>query len=214
MAETTIDSIVLDVKSAVQTYEKKGEEIKTLVLESVGDLSGALLTLVNTVAAEIKEIPEVATILRYVPKFVAFAHTLTVPGSEKKTLVMKGLHGLTQVLAKQDIITDALRGEIDTFIDSVVPISIDTTLDVVKGRVTFASIAQSVASNPQAIASVVETSIRCCSGFLCRGIKKGTFDAAASTLTNTIQTAASIAVSTTNKSTEIASETISKTEVV
>lgn len=186
-------SIAVDVKDAIVEVEKKVEDVKEAVLGSVGDLSGALLALVNTVGSEIKDVPEVAAILRYVPQFVAVVHTLSVPGSEKKALVLKGLHSLTAFLAEQKTITDAVRGEMDTFIDTVVPISIDTTLDVVKGRVTFASVAQTVAANPQAVAAVVATSVRCCSGFFCRGVKKEALDKAAATVTAAIQTSAAIA---------------------
>lgn len=191
--ESAAIAVTVEVKEAIVEAEKKIEAVKEEVLESVGDLSGALLALVNTVGAEIKEIPEVAAILRYVPKFVAVVHTLSVPGSEKKTLVLKGLHGLTSLLAEQKTITVAVRDEMDTFIDAVVPISVDTTLDVVKGRVTFASVAQSVAANPNAVAAVVTTSLKCCSGFFCRGAKKQTLDAAAAVVTTTLQTAASVA---------------------
>lgn len=156
VSETT-EKVVVDVQEAVQ-----GATQNTVT----EDLSGALMHLVTQMADEIKEIPDVAAILRQVPKCVSVVHTLPVPGSEKKDMVLRALRSLAGILADKKVITDVQHGEMLTFIDIVVPVSIDTTLDVVKGRVSFSTLKQAVVSNPQAVASVVETSIKCCIGFI------------------------------------------------
>jgi hypothetical protein len=137
-----------------------------------GDLSGALLVLVNTLGDEIKDLSDVAGILRYVPKFVSAVHTLAVPGSEKKALVLKGLHALTAVLVEKKVLTDTKQAEFDAFIDTVVPVSIESTMDVVKGTVTFAAIEHTLAANKNAVGSVIATSLNCCGGFFSRWAKK------------------------------------------
>jgi hypothetical protein len=209
-----IESATVAVAVAVTEVEKKVEEVKETVLKSVGDVSGALLSLVESVGAEIKDIPEVASLLKYVPRFISVVQTLTVPGSEKKTLVLSALHALVHLLVEEHKVLKAeLKAEADRFIDTVIPVSIDTTMDIVKGRITVASVAQTLASNPQAVATVVETSVRCCSALFCRGAKKTSLDSAAAALTTTLQTAAVVTASVT-ASGEKTSEPEAKTEAV
>lgn len=207
-----IESAAIAVENVVEDVEKKIEEVKDVVLESVGDLSGALLALVQSVATEVKEIPEVAALLKYVPRFISVVQTLAVPGSEKKVLVLRALHALVGLLAENpNVLSKDMRAEADRFIDTVVPVSIDTTMDIVKGRITVASVAQTLASNPQAVATVVETSVRCCSALFCRGAKKEVLQSVTGTLTTTLQTAAAVTASVTN-TTESATEQAPKIE--
>jgi hypothetical protein len=135
-------------------------------------LPDCLDAVIDKVVADISEIPEVAAILRHVPKFVAAAHTLTVPGPEKRTLVLKALHVLVEKLQAANKISAEFRGELDAFLDATVPVSIDTLLDVVKGRVTFDSLIQQAAANPEAVVAVAATALTCCTGLFKTLIKK------------------------------------------
>ncbi len=150
---------------AIETVAVKIEAVKETVLKTVGDLSGALLVLVDKMASEIAEIPEVAAILRHVPKFVSAVHTLTVPGPEKRDLVLKALRALSGKLQDSNKITAEFRAQLDDFITITVPVTIDTLLDVVKGRVSFESIVQQAVANPAAVATVLSATITCCTGF-------------------------------------------------
>ena len=93
--------------------------------------------LVLTLVAEITTIQEAQQIIPYIPKFAAVVHGLAIPGSEKKAVVITGLHTLVDELVAADKLSAAIKSDVDRFIDTVVPITIDTMIDVVKGAFDF-----------------------------------------------------------------------------
>ncbi len=114
-------------------------------------------SLITTILTEIVEIPGSQAILRYVPRFIAYANTLSVPGADKRAIVMRGLHELVQALRQADKITADMQTELDQFIDLTVPVTIDAILDVAAGRVEI--------KKPATVAEVVPK-VNCILGFL------------------------------------------------
>lgn len=92
-------------------------------------------SLIQTLLSQITEIPSVQIIVPYVPQFVVYANTLTIPGAEKQATVLRGLHELTLALRQADKITMDLQTELDQFIDITVPSIIEGILAVAADRV-------------------------------------------------------------------------------
>ena len=101
-------------------------------------------SLIQTILAEIVDIPTAQSIVKYVPRFVAFANTLSVPGAEKRAVVLRGLHELVQALKQAEKISVELQTEMDNCIDTIVPPMIDAILDVASGRVSIPVILQQI----------------------------------------------------------------------
>ena len=145
--------------------DAKDVMIETVAVAIVGKnvLPDCLVAVIDKAVADITDVPEVSEILRHVPKFISAVHTLAdKPGAEKRTLVLQGLHALAEKLQDANKISAEFRAQLDAFVDATVPVSIDAVLDIVKGRVTFESLAQKVIADPV----VVSTALTCCLGFL------------------------------------------------
>jgi hypothetical protein len=135
---------VADVKQVVAEVTNAGEgieavhQVEQIVQETLMDLSGTPIpALLQTLAAEVKEFSSHCDILRYVAPLASAVRGVTVPGPQKKALVIKGLHEFTSVLATNGKISQEMKESMDIFIDMAGPISIDSIMDVAKGKVDF-----------------------------------------------------------------------------
>jgi hypothetical protein len=94
-------------------------------------------SLMKTLIEQASAFTSSADILRYVPQFVAAAQSLTVPGIEKRTIVIKGLHDFAAALAEAGHIQKEVQAAVDELIDLAAPVAIDAILDVARGKVSF-----------------------------------------------------------------------------
>lgn len=88
-------------------------------------------TLIQTI---LKEVPETVTtthILQVVPRFIQEAQAMTVPGADKKAMVLKALHDLVDTLKESP--------EMHAFVDVAIAPTIDMLIDVAKGRVSLSA---------------------------------------------------------------------------
>jgi hypothetical protein len=104
-------------------------------------------SLIKTLAERATAFSSSADILRYVPQFVAAAQSLTVPGTEKRTIVMKALHDFIAVLADAGHIQKDTQADIDALVDLAAPVAIDAILDVARGKVSFTAVATSTTTS-------------------------------------------------------------------
>lgn len=90
--------------------------------------------LVATLVSEIQTFEGAPQLIALVPRFAAVVNGLRIPGGEKKAAVLVGLHTLTAELAKADKVTASLQAELDAFIDTVMPVTVDTLIAVARGE--------------------------------------------------------------------------------
>ena len=93
------------------------------------------ISLIKRISEEVSSFTSPADIVRIIPQFVAAAQILTVPGVEKRALVLKCLHSLVENLVESGKIAVESKDEISGLINLVGPVAIDAILDVVRGRV-------------------------------------------------------------------------------
>ena len=89
--------------------------------------------LVDVLMKEIAAVDAVPQIIPYIPKFASHVNSLAIPGGEKKVTVIAGLHTLADALLAAGKIAADLKTELDTFIDTVVPVTVDTVIMVARG---------------------------------------------------------------------------------
>ncbi len=135
---------VADIKAVVADVENVGEaleavnKVEVILQETLVDLSGTPIpALLQSMASGVGEFASQSDILRYVAPLASAVHGLTVPGSQKKALVIKGLHEFTNVLEQNGKITKEMKESVNIFIDIAGPVSIDSIMDVAKGKVDF-----------------------------------------------------------------------------
>ena len=160
VATVSAQEVVTEVAAATSEVAAATSEVAEVAQEvaNIANLAeAALAPILDSLQKEIGAagIQEAAALLKYIPRLATTVHALAIPGAEKKQAVLKGLHDLVKTLQATGALTADKQAELDTFIDMVGPITLDTVLDVVKGRVTFESLAK-----PETVAAVAT----CCVG--------------------------------------------------
>jgi hypothetical protein len=139
-----VQEAVADIKAVVAEVDTLEEgldavnKVETILQETLVDLSGTPIpALLQTMVAQVGEFSSQSAILRFVAPLAAAVHGLTVPGAQKKALVLKGLHEFTAELEKAGKISSEMKESVDIFVDGAGPVAIDAILDVAKGKVEF-----------------------------------------------------------------------------
>jgi hypothetical protein len=115
-------------------------------------------TIIKSVVEQTVSFSSSADIIRCIPHFVAAAQSLTVPGVEKREIVLKALHSVIEALVESGKVSKESKDEIHGIIDLVAPVAIDAILDVARGKVPFTSSAAPAAPAAPAASSDTSTS--------------------------------------------------------
>jgi hypothetical protein len=136
-AVVEINQVVAEVDTVAEALDAV-HQVETIIAETLVDLSGTPIpALLQTLVAQVSEFSSQSTILRFVAPLAAAVHGMTVPGPQKKALVLKALHEFTAELEKAGKLTPEMKESVDIFIDGAGPVAIDAILDVAKGKVDF-----------------------------------------------------------------------------
>ncbi len=92
--------------------------------------------IINEYVEPITTAPEFSIVIGYIPTLVTAVRTMSIPGAEKKDLVLNALYTFVDVLVTKEVIDAEKASEFKEFITLVAPAAIETILGVQKSTIS------------------------------------------------------------------------------